>query len=197
MARSINFGWNIAFRDTTNVISNFRTAVACIVGPAAFNYKCPNIVINGGDALHSAIFLSMFNSTPYDYIIRQKFYGANFTKSLLLQSFVINRSSIVQYEPRLLDAVARLTNTSDSVKDFIKNIEREHLCVNDARERIEIRAWIDAVYFRLFGFDADEVSYVFDTFPIWKEKSSAIWGHFIEKDRALALLSEVQGDTGQ
>ena len=43
-ARGVNMEWNIAFRDTTNVISNFRTAVGCIVGPTAFNYKCPNIV---------------------------------------------------------------------------------------------------------------------------------------------------------
>ena len=43
--RKINENWNIAFRDTTNVISNFRTAVGCIVGPAAYSYKCPNIVI--------------------------------------------------------------------------------------------------------------------------------------------------------
>lgn len=188
-ARGVSMDWNLAFRDTTNVISNFRTAVGCVVGPTAFNYKCPNIVIESGDSIASALFLSMFNSVPYDYLLRQKFYGANFTKSILLQTFVVSRAAIMPYEAQLLDAVVALTNTSESVEGFSRLLGREHLCENDVKERIELRAWIDALYFGLFGFGADEVEYVFDTFPIWRDKSTEVWGRFYEKERTLALFN--------
>ncbi|HEV7434610.1 MAG TPA: N-6 DNA methylase [Pseudorhizobium sp.] len=191
-ARGVSMDWNLAFRDTTNVISNFRTAVGCVVGPTAFNYKCPNVVIESGDAVASALFLSMFNSVPYDYLLRQKFYGANFTKSMLLQTFVVSRATLMPYEAQLLDAVAALTNTSESVEGFCSHLGRAHLSVYDAKERIELRAWIDALYFDLFGFGTDEVRYVFDTFPIWREKSTDIWGRFYEKERTLELFGKLK-----
>ena len=191
-ARGVSMDWNIAFRDTTNVISNFRTAVGCVVGPTAFNYKCPNVVIASGDAVASALFLSMFNSVPYDYLLRQKFYGANFTKSMLLQTFVVSRAAITQHEAKLLDAVAALTNTSRSVEGFCRLLGRDHLCVNDTKDRIELRAWIDALYFDLFGFGINEVEYVFDTFPIWRDKSTEAWGSFYEKERTLALFTKLK-----
>ncbi|MGE0005653.1 MAG: N-6 DNA methylase [Parvibaculaceae bacterium] len=193
LARNVGRDWNIAFRDTTNVISNFRTAVGCIVGPTAFNYKCPNVIIDAGDPIASALFLSMFNSVPYDYLLRQKFYGANLTKSMLMQTFVVSRSALKKYEARLLDAVAGLTNTSDSVKGFCDALGRGHLSTTGLRERLEVRSWVDALYFNLFEFETEEVSYVFDSFPIWKEKSTEVWGTFLEKDRTIDLLAEIEG----
>ncbi len=193
-ARGISMDWNLAFRDTTNVISNFRTAVGCVVGPTAFNYKCPNVVIESGDAVASALFLSMFNSVPYDYLLRQKFYGANFTKSMLLQSFVVSRAAVIPYEAQLLDAVVALTNTSESVAEFCRALERAHPCETNLKQRIEIRARIDAIYFDLFGFSANEVGYVFDTFPIWREKSKEKWGRFYEKELTLELLNKLKSE---
>ena len=192
--RKINSNWNFAFRDTTNVASNFRTAVGCIVGPTAFNYKCPNLVIEKGEAVTSALFLSLFNSVPYDYLLRQKFYGANLTKSMLMQSFVVDKKSVMPYASNLLDAVASLTNTSDSVKGFCEAIKRSDLSVSDQKERLDIRAWIDALYFHLFGFEANEIDYVFETFKIWKNKSTETWGCFLEKDRAIALFFELESN---
>jgi hypothetical protein len=193
-ARGVSMDWNLAFRDTTNVISNFRTAVGCVVGPTAFNYKCPNVVIASGDAVASALFLSLFNSVPYDYLLRQKFYGANFTKSILLQTFVVTRAAVTPYEAKLLDAVAALTNTSESVQGFCRLLGRDHLCASDTKERIELRAWIDALYFDLFGFSADEADYVFDTFPIWRDKSTETWGSFYEKERTLAIFAKLKSE---
>ena len=146
-------------------------------------------VIESGDAVVSALFLSMFNSVPYDYLLRQKFYGANFTKSMLLQTFVVNRTAVMPYEGQLLDSVAALTNTSGSVEGFARLIGRAHLCENDTKARIDLRAWIDALYFDLFGFSSDEVGYVFDTFPIWRDKSTDMWGHFYEKERTIEIFN--------
>jgi hypothetical protein len=150
------------------------------------------VVIDSGDAVASALFLSMFNSVPYDYLLRQKFYGANFTKSMLLQTFVVSRAAVMPYEAQLLDAVAALTNTSESVKGFCEILGRPHTSENDAKERIELRASIDALYFDLFGFGPDEVNYVFDTFPIWRDKSTDVWGHFYEKERTLELFQKLK-----
>ena len=111
---------------------------------------------------------------------------------MLLQTFVIGRSELKKLTDRLLDAVAALTNTSDSVASFIKAIGREHLSAIDSRERLELRAWIDAVYFTKFGFAHDEVDYVFETFPIWKDKSTETWGQFLEKELTIGFLGEAE-----
>lgn len=191
-ARGLRKDWNIAFRDTTNVISNFRTAVACVVGGAAFNYKAPNVVINNGDVTLTALFLSLFNSTPFDYLVRQKFYGANFTKSMLTQSFVVSPDDIANWQDRLIDAVVELTNTSDSVSAFSVELGRGDKSTTDPERRLQLRSWIDAVYFRAFGFNYNEIEYVFDTFPIWKDRSEATWGTFREKNAALRFFSDLE-----
>ena len=194
--RKINENWNIAFRDTTNVISNFRTAVGCIVGPAAYSYKCPNIVIDDGVPVSSALFLSLFNSVPYDYLLRQKFYGANLTKSMLMQAFVVSQSQVSIFEDKLLDAVAKLTNTSKSVSGFCAAIDRESHTITEPYERLELCAWIDSVYFKLFEFNRDEVTYVFDTFPIWKDKSIETHGRFIEQEITLKFFDRFESLNG-
>jgi hypothetical protein len=113
---------------------------------------------------------------------------------MLLQTFVVPRQALSKHKDDLLDAAASLTNTSDSVTSFCEALQRKHLCVNDLEKRLELRAWIDALYFRLFGFELDEVGYVFDTFPIWKDKSAEIWGRFLEKERTIAIFSELEGE---
>ena len=109
---------------------------------------------------------------------------------MLLQTFVVDKKNLASLEDQLLDAVATLTNTSDSVKGFCRQLSREHLSTTDLRQRLELRAWIDALYFNYFGFVVDEVDYVFETFTIWKDKSMETWGSFLEMDRTIALMHE-------
>jgi len=186
--RSVSERWNLSFRHTTNVISNFRTAIGSVVGPVAFSYQCPNIVVSAGDARESALFLSVFNSVPYDYLLRIKFYGANLTKGLLMQSFIIDRDAIAPFEDLLVESVHRLTCTSDSMSGFANDLGAEIGRFDEEKERCQLQAKIDAIMFQLFGFDEVSAGRVFDTFSIWRDKQSEQFGNFLSKELTLELM---------
>lgn len=188
--RKIGSTWNFVFRDVVNVFSNARTAIGCIVGQVCGSLSAKVAVVDGGNATETALFLSMFNSVPYDYLLRQKFYGQHLNKSLLMQSFVVDRDSLVPYKQEVLKRVGRLTGTSVSVQSFI-----DQLGVNEASEystelRLNDRAWLDALYFNLYGFNLELVDYIFSTFSIWERKSVALWGRFREKELTLEYFEK-------
>lgn len=189
--RRISDQWNLSFRHTTNVISNFRTAIGCIVGSTAFSYQSPNIVVSDGDARETALFLSMFNSVPYDNLLRTKFYGANLTKGLLMQSFVLDRRSLIPYEDELVEMVCKLTHTSESVSKFAEQAGFADRSIMTERERLGMLARIDAIMFSLFGFDKTSAESIFATFPIWRAKQVEQFGNFVSRDLTLGAMDEV------
>lgn len=180
--RRISNEWNLAFRHTTNVISNFRTAIGCIVGPTAFSYQSPNLVVSDGDARETALFLSVFNSVPYDNILRTKFYGANLTKGLLMQSFIIERSSLAPFEDDLVEMVCKLSNTSSSISSFAHQAGYSTPATLNEIERQKLLAKIDAIMFTLFGFDAKSAQGIFETFSIWRDKQIEQFGSFVAQE---------------
>ena len=189
--RKLNSLWNLAFKDVTNVLTNFRTAIACIVGKVTCSSSLPNIVVSRGDAKETAFFLSMFNSVPYDYLLRQKFYGVHLNKTLLMQSFVVARDCLIPYEKEIIIRVGRLTGTSNSVQGFIEQLGvkgADRYCIES---RLNDSAWLDALYFKLYGFNLEQVDYIFSTFPIWERKSIALWGKFREKELTLEYFKNL------
>src|SRR4030067_2596828 len=67
--RNVNPRWAFTFRDTTNVILNFRTAVGCVCSGWCYNYKAPNLVPSGvvnAPAGHVLVFCALFHSFSFD-----------------------------------------------------------------------------------------------------------------------------------
>jgi hypothetical protein len=137
----------------------------------------------------------MFNSVPFDFLVRSKFYGANFTKSLLDQCFVVPRSELGKWEDELVQHAVSLSCLSSSVKPYsiacgINTYEPEI----DRKERLKKQAAIDAIFFYLFGFDAAEITYVFSTFRIWEEQQTSEYGSFVSRDLALGAWDRFAKD---
>ena len=189
--RRLNSLWNLAFKDVTNVLTNSRTAIGCIVGKVTCSSSLPNIAFSGGDAKEAALFLSMFNSVPYDYLLRQKFYGVHLNKSILMQSFVVARDRLIPYEKDILNRVGRLTGTSNSVQVFIEQLGVKGATGYSIESRLNDRAWLDALYFKIYDFNLEQVDYIFSTFPIWERKSIALWGKFLERDLTLEYFKNL------
>jgi sporulation-control protein spo0M len=49
-------------------------------------------------------------------------------------------------------------------------------------------AALDALFFHLYGLDADDAAYIMDTFPIVREQDEKVFGRFRTREDALALL---------
>lgn len=57
------------------------------------------------------------------------------------------------------------------------------------KERRGRLAALDALFFWLYGLDADDAGYVMDSFPIVREQDERAFGRYRTKDDVLALLA--------
>ena len=188
----LNGSWTITFRDTTNVISNFRTCIACICDNVAYNYKAPNLVLENRSVEDNFLFLSMFNSFAFDYVVRQKFFGANLIKSILEQiaapsknhisnfkNFIIPRVLEISYTSSILSNVAALIGYDGS--PFIWNEER----------RFIIKCELDALFFRIYNIENSDIEYILDSFRILREREEKECGEYHTKRVILEIFNEM------
>ncbi len=59
---------------------------------------------------------------------------------------------------------------------------------NDEERRVRVAA-LDALFFHLYGLDANDLAYVMDTFPIVREQDEKAFGHYRTRDDVLRWLS--------
>jgi len=195
-ARDLRSSWAIAFRDTTNVISNFRTSVACICSGVAFNYKAPNIVLMGPSsqerARASLLFVTLMNSFSFDYVVRQKFFGANFIKSILLQLAAPSMTEIQRHQQFILPRALELSYTSWQLEGF--STECGHKgppFIWDDMRRQQIRAELDALFFHVYGFSVDEAAFILDSYRILRDKDEEAFGEYRTKRLILEIYDEM------
>jgi len=62
---------------------------------------------------------------------------------------------------------------------------------SDAERRARMAA-LDAVFFYLYGVDADDASYIMNTFPIVREQDMQLFGRFATHDAVLEALGLLQ-----
>ena len=181
--RKLPNDWAFCFRHTTNVVSNYRTSVATIVGPFAFSYQAPNISFSGSyPAQDAALLCALMNSFAFGYVTRQKFYGANLTKSILGQVQVPRCVDFAPFREKIITSVGELVWTSAILDNFIRSLglpikEREW----NETTRASIRAEIDAVVFYLYGMNRREIEYVLSTFTILRDREEATVKEFATK----------------
>ena len=184
--RRLGGTWCITFRDTTNVISNFRTSVACVCANIAFNYKAPNIVLEGctevSRATASLLFTSLMNSFPFDYVTRQKFYGANFTKSILVQLAIPPMARVLGRRDFLIPRALELTYTSLLMQSFAMDCGYDGPPFRwDEERRFLMRCELDGAYFHLYGIERDDVDYIMESFPILRDKDLKLYDEYRTK----------------
>jgi hypothetical protein len=194
-SRKLYTDWSLTFRDTTNVISNFRTFVACIASQTAFNYKAPNLVIDDEDATiratKTALLLGIVNSIPFDYITRVKFYGANLIKNIIEQLPIIDYEKAIVVKDHLINRVLKLSYTSESIKSFANDLNyNDAPYVYNTRERHIIKCELDAIVAHLYEIDKEDLEYMLDAFPIFKNKEIQLYGKYLTKETILRLYDE-------
>jgi len=188
--RGLNNKWEICFRDTTNVISNMRTAVGCVAAGVAYNYKAPNIIIELDDISKKQkqiiLLLALFNSIPFDYIVRQKFFGADFIKSILYQIAVPDYANVEKHYDFIWPKVLELSFTSYSLKQFAEDRGYSgEPFIWDEERRLVLRAEINAIFAKLYDFDKEDLIHILSGFPILKSKEEGKYEEY--RTRRLVL----------
>ena len=59
---------------------------------------------------------------------------------------------------------------------------------NDEERRTRLAA-LDALFFWLYGLNADDAAYILDTFPIVRDQDTKVFGHYRTREDVLAGLA--------
>lgn len=162
----------VAFKKVTSA-TNQRTMIASFVPRAAYVDSLPIIRLKCPWRLRACL-LGNLNSLAYDFVARQKVGG------LHLNFFIVEQLPTLPpdvYEDKcpwdkkhtleewISERVLRLTCTSNDMLPLAKAADFKPGVVKwkDA-ERDQIRAELDAAYFRLYGIADDDIQYILGTF---------------------------------
>jgi len=89
------------------------------------------------------------NSIAFDHIVRQKFFGANFIKSILLQIAVPSLSSTLERSQFILPRALELTYNPNKLQGFAKDYGYPGSpFIWDEERRFLSRCELDAMFFR-------------------------------------------------
>ena len=187
--------------------TNVRSVIAALIPRSGAGNSLPQLVIQGHSTKHAAALLANFNSTPFDFLARQKIQGQNLNWFVVEQFPVVppNDMEAVQFGKKtareiVSETVLELTYTSHDMAPFAR--EMDYLDDSgdvrtpfpwDEGRRLQLRAKLDALFFLLYGVTGrDDVRFVYSTFPIVEEKERALYGTFRSRDLCLAYINALK-----
>ncbi|WP_438492025.1 Eco57I restriction-modification methylase domain-containing protein [Streptomyces asiaticus] len=162
-----------------------RTSIAAIIpwGPASYGWT-----LSAGPSAHElALLEAVYNSFPYDYILRNSFSQPSIPQSTSEQIPVPHPDDLEQHSEYIVPRVAELTYTADDMAPFACDLGDTGAPFRwDEARRRQIRAELDALFFHLYGISREDVDYILDTFPIVRRKDEAKYGSYRTKELILA-----------
>lgn len=177
-----------------------RTMIAAIVPTTAAGNTLP-LLLSEAEADYTRLaplLLANLNSMALDFITRQK------AQSTHLNWYIVEQLPLIRPEQfesssgkRTLadfvrDEVLHLTYTAHDLAPFACDLGYDgppfRWDEEDRRYRI---ARLDALFFRLYGIDADDAAYILDTFPIVRKQDERAFGRYRTKELVLAYMNAV------
>lgn len=200
--------WHVGLKHVT-AATNMRSMIAAFVPACGAGNSLP-IIDWAGDAPGAALGLACMNSTPFDFVLRQKVQGQNLNWFIVEQLPVIPPAAYArQFGPKsaaeiVREAVLELTYTAHDMAPFARDMGHVDAAGEvlppfrwDEDRRLTLRAKLDALYFILYGvFDPenrtasrDDVEYIYSTFPIVEREETKRWGTYRSRDLCLSWIN--------
>jgi hypothetical protein len=206
-------GYSLVFKDVT-APTNMRTMIAAFVPSAALGNTLPFIwpYDDEGVKLYPKIaplLLANFCSMAFDFVARQKVQGQHLNWFVVEQLPVIASDRFEQSigGTKIADFIRQhvlaLTYTAHDMAPFARDMGYVHtsgphkgevkppFVWNDEDRRTRLAA-LDALFFHLYGLNADDAAYILDTFPIVRDQDTKAFGRYRTKDDVLAKLALIE-----
>ena len=182
--------WNISYKMIT-APTNIHTFIAAVVPESGVGNSMGMLIPEKDDGSFNEIaplILGNLNSSPFDFIARQKIQGQNINWYMVEQFPVISQT---QFEQTLFgertaaniikELVLELTYTAHDMAPFAVDmgyVDDEGTVLSpfswDEERRLVLRAKLDAVFFHLYGItNREDVRYIYSTFPIVEREEKA------------------------
>lgn len=195
--------WMLGFRDITRPTDQ-RTLI-CSVLPAAFGAgNSLNLLFPGKPEFETACLLANLNSLVLDFVERIKQSGAHASRFLIYQLPVLSPNHYSEKARKyIVSRVAKLTRNSREIRDVWLTDFPDYK-FQDPRERLEIRAELDAYIAHLYRLSREDLAYILDpqgemgedfpslTFPSLKKEEIEKYGEFLTKRLVLEAFDKLE-----
>lgn len=189
-----------AFKDISSA-TNQRTMIASVLPFVAVTHHLP-LIDTAYHILRSVCLLGNLNAFVYDFIARQKLGGTTFGFYHLEQIPTLPPDA---YEDKcpwdknqtlerwVSERVLRLTCTSNDMRPLAEAAGFKPGIVKwKEAERDQLRAELDAAYFRLYGIDDDDIEYILGTFQGVRNEDEAHGGVGPTRQRIRHALDQLK-----
>lgn len=217
-------GWALSFKDI-GASTNVRTMIAAMVPFCAASNKLPLLLPDvsstkkGGKgqaiahyAEDAPLLLANLNSTPFDFVARQKLHSTTLNLFIVEQLPVVRPSAYArEFGPKTARNIVReqvlaLTYNAHDMAPFARDMGHVDPTTGevkppfrwDARDRLRRRAKLDALYFMLYFPSSTHVemealrltaAYIYSTFPIVEREEMAAHDRYLSRDLCLLYLN--------
>ncbi len=164
--------WLLSYKDVTSA-TNQRTMIAAFLPEAGVVNSAPAVLTQRSSRLECCL-LGNFNSLAFDFVARQKVGGLHLNFFIVEQLPTLPPDAYAEkcpwdkkqtLEKWISERVLRLTCTSDDMRPLAEAAGFKPGVVKwKEAERQQIRAELDAAYFRLYGINEEDIEYILSTF---------------------------------
>jgi len=175
-----------------------RTAIPALLPRVGVGHSFPLMFPKVSTILAAALIAAQ-SSLVFDFVSRQKIGGINMQLFIWKQLPVPTPTMLEPHLPFLIPRVLELVYTAYDMAPLARDLgDADAPFVWEEDRRAQIRAELDAFFFRLYGIEPDDVGYMTDTFPILKSNDLAKHGSYATKEAILACYDrmEVAGASG-
>ncbi len=194
--------WTLAWRDVARSTDD-RTIIATVLPSAyAMGHTSP-LMMPQVDDHHAACLLAMLNSLAVDYIERLKQSAAHVAVFCINQLPIFSPDDLSPADLEfIVPRVAQLTRTADDI-NAVWLTDYPAYTFQEPKERLAIRAQLDAYIAKMYGLTRDELAYILDpssvmgpddsyeTFPKVKRKEIELYGEYLTQRLVLTAYDAI------
>ncbi|MBA3045305.1 MAG: N-6 DNA methylase [Euryarchaeota archaeon] len=194
------------FRNASQPMTNARVSIGTIAPLSAASNGCPLFIFRGEDNTERAkrmiLFTTVYNSLPFDFVLRQKMATGNINKFIVAQVSVvkpiefqriINHKGIVKpAEEFVLDVAPNFLYNDESLTPFFKHIGKSEPIVYDSLKRKKDICFVDAIIAHLYNLNREEYDYILSQFNMIKTNDENEYGEFLTKRMCLSFYDEIE-----
>lgn len=194
--------WILALRNLAST-TNERTLIVSVL-PAcyALGHSATLVMPNFSDK-KAACFVALLNSMVVDYVLRIKQSGTNVSLFFVKQLPILPPEAFAPADVEFIASrVAMLTRTADDI-NAVWLTEYPAYIFQEPRERLKIRAELDAYIAKMYGLTREELRYILDpsdvmgpdhpsvTFPGLKKKETELYGEYLTQRLVLEAYDKL------
>lgn len=138
--------------------------------------------------------MAVQSSFVSDYVMRQKLGGTNITLAILKQIPLIHPRELQDspFKYLLFNNCMELIYTSYELQSFASDCGVDGNPFKwDEDRRFLIRCELDAIMFKLYGINREDVDYIMDTFPIVRKNDEKAFGEYRTKRVILEIFDDL------